>query len=105
MLRLSLVLLFALPLVGCSKLPSPSASPDVKSYLSHPVNKPAFEKAVLGRSTKEINDLLGPPAQSENSSGGLGWVYHYTAERNLKDKSLSTVVLLFQNNAVYKVLW
>jgi hypothetical protein len=50
---------------------------DPKTYLRDPVNKKAFEAAVMGKSTREVTELLGPPDQVlHNPDLGLEWIYH-----------------------------
>lgn len=94
------LLLFSLLVAfGCNKSGDTNSSKpdDVKSYLNTPVNKPAFEKAILGRSTREVTDMLGPPKSVVRGEKSLGWVY-----RSSKGES---VILMIDNDRVSQVDW
>ena len=77
-------------------LAPPAAS--ARQYLKHPVNKPAFEAAVMGRSMKEVSDLLGPPKTTLETS----WVYPVEVAPGARP---NTVVVFFRSNSVFKVEW
>lgn len=94
---LSLLLMAAL-VSGCgqSGATKPSAS-NPKGYLqTDPVDKKGFESAVLGRTTREITELLGPPKEVLNERT-LGWVYSVP--------NTSSVILLFRDDKVVEVDW
>jgi hypothetical protein len=112
------VLVFAIPLcllsfVGglgasyvvksTSRTKEDSKKESPKSYISvFPVNKSAFEPSVLGRSTKEINDILGSPSQVIETSGHITWLYRCPRD----DKgNFGNVGLQFRNDAVFHVSW
>jgi hypothetical protein len=87
---------------GCGKSattdPSkPGGKADVKAYLKEPVNKPEFEKAVMGRSTREITEMLGAPVDVYQVTQGIEWRYPVEKQQQ--------VILIIRDDHVIKVSW
>jgi hypothetical protein len=102
---IALALALALAL-GCGKSATTDAAkspPDLKAILTEqPIDKPAFETAVLGRSTREIAERLGTPTQVLNWEQRTGWVYRI---RPNDPDAWPKVFLFFRDDRVIEVNW
>lgn len=86
----------------------PTAKADVRSYLRDPINRKAFEQVVMGKSTREVTEMLGPPSRVMNNlDAGLGWVYEtppVTAYQKSK-RQAGNVILILRSDHVAQIVW
>lgn len=99
-----LTVFVALLAIGCGKSKETSSTEssgeNAKALLKDPISRADFEKAVLGRSTREITELLGPPLHVVTGEKTTGWQYRPNAEN-----SRSGAILIFREDRVVKVDW
>jgi len=89
----ALIPLLFMVAVGCGAVAGNS-----KKMLSHPVNKTEFESAVMGRTSKEVSDMFGPPRQTTDNA----WVYDCEVDANGRK---GPVLLFLRGNTVFRVQW
>lgn len=96
------------PAVVAAPDAKPAAKADPKTYLRDPVNRKAFEQAVMGKSTREVTEMLGPPSRVMNNlDAGQGWVYEtppVTAYQKSK-KQAGNVILILRSDHVSQIVW
>lgn len=72
------------------------AGEGVAAYLGDPPDRAAFEKAVMGRSTREITEMLGAPDRVLNERN-LAWEYRY--------EKAAKVLLYIRDDHVVRIEW
>ncbi len=76
---------------------------DAKALLKHPVDFKAISAKVLGLSTRELRELLGPPDDvlTNHPSLGFAWVYSYPIPGEKKNNG--NVIFVIRNDRVVQV--
>jgi hypothetical protein len=87
--------------IGCGKSGTQPPKPDdVKGYLkADPIDKKAFEAAILGRSTREVSEMLGTPTQVLNGEKRTGWEYPINPHKQ------SGVIVFFRDDKAVQIDW
>jgi hypothetical protein len=94
-----------LALGGLARSGQLAAGGGPKKFLEAPVDRKAFEAAVMGRASRDVADMLGPPAQVLSDPDiGTGWVYRVEPSPDGKTWK-ANVILTIRGDHVAKVGW